>query len=146
MSQFLTDLDIKDCPQDEGLWELCSPLIYKSDLLTDPTSSSSTSGLITVPTGFFTDLASVPRIPIIFEAWGNRAHMEAVIHDYLYRVDSSPFATFMQANEVFREAMKVRGKPWYIRHFMFAGVCLGWPEYHQKRVDWKPGSETPATI
>ena len=132
MSKFLTELDIKDCPTNEGLWCLCSPLVYESDLL---------GCSVTVPTGFFTDLASVPRIPIIFEAWGNRAHLEAVVHDYLYRVDSIPFASWMLANEVFREAMKCRGKPWYIRHFMFAGVCLGWSMYHQKLVDWKPENE-----
>jgi len=138
MSKFITELDISNCPSDEGLWELKSPLVYESDIM---------GCTVTVPAGFFTDLASVPRVPFVFEAWGNRAHTEAVIHDYLYRIDSVPVAGFMQANRVFREAMKSRGKPWYIRHFMFSGVCVGWGSYHRKRVDWNPGDPlTPICV
>ena len=40
---------------------------------------------ITVPTGFFTDFASVPRMPFVFLLFGDVAHEAAVIHDYLYR-------------------------------------------------------------
>lgn len=130
MSKFLTALVIANCVADEGLWELQSPLVYESDIL---------GCTVTVPKGFFTDLASVPRVPFVFEAWGNRAHMSAVVHDYLYRIDSIPVTGFMQANRVFREAMKVRKQPWYIRHCMFTGVCFGWGSYHRKRVDWKMG-------
>lgn len=129
MSAFKTELEISCDPKNDGIWILDADLVYDSDLM---------GATIKVPKGFFTDLASVPRVPIIYELWGNRAHREAVIHDYLYRADSEPFATFMQANRVFREAMIVRGKPFWIRAFMFAGVCFGWQQYHQKLVSWKP--------
>ena len=41
-------------------------------------------GLITVPEGYTTNFASVPRIPIIFDLVGGYGHAAAVLHDYLY--------------------------------------------------------------
>lgn len=125
MSKFLTNLCIQNLSCDSQ-WALTCDLQYQSDLL---------NCIITIPKGFITDLASVPRIPIIFDQWGNRSHYEAVVHDYLYCTDSVPIVTCSQANEVFKEAMIVREKPWYIYHPMYAGVCLGgWLRYHRKSV------------
>ena len=115
MSKFLTCLDLHDMGDDES-WALLSDLVYESDLLCCP---------VTVPKGFITDLASVPRVPIIFDLWGNRAHHEAVIHDYLYTIGSVPDVSIGKANKVFLEAMRVRGKPYYIAAPMYEGVCLG---------------------
>jgi len=67
--------------------------------------------------------------------FGDRAHRESVIHDYLYRTDSVPQATYSQANNVFLEAMRVRGKGYFVRYAMYWGVVLGgWTAYHKKRV------------
>lgn len=124
MAEFLTDLDAR-LKDDDTIWVLDSPLVYQSDIL----------GRVTAPAGFETDFASVPRLPIIYAAWGDRAHREAVIHDYLYRIDSIPPATFDQANNVFLEAMNARNKPWYISLFMYWGVSMrGCVNYHRKRV------------
>ena len=134
MSKFLTDLEIKCCPTNEGLWEIHEPLVYESDLV----------GVVTVPAGFFTDLASVPRVPFIYESWGNRAHRAAVIHDYAYRIDSTPQFTYRQANAVFREAMEATGASFKIRWPMWLGVFLGgWTSYHKRKVDWHPGDDPP---
>jgi hypothetical protein len=123
MSAFTTKLDII-CLED-SIWELASPLMYDSGIL----------GPIRVPTGFHTDLASVPRIPIAFTLFGDRAHHEAVVHDYLYKVDSTPQCTRKQADSVFLEAMKVRGKGLFVRLAMYAGVRLGgWTAWHQRKV------------
>jgi len=127
MAKFLSCLDarLKDSCGD-SIWILDAPLIYESDIV----------GLVEVPTGFETDLASVPRIPIIFELWGNRAHREAVVHDYLYRSDSVPLVTKLQADRVFLEAMKATGKAFYIRWFMFVGVAgFAWLSFHRKTVN-----------
>jgi len=125
MSQFLSDLDVRLKFDNECVWVVDSPLIYESDLL----------GLIEIPTTFETDFASVPRIPIIYFSWGAKAHREAVVHDYLYRIDSVPQATYSQANKVFYEAMKTRNKKILIRYPMFFGVVLGgWASYHKKNV------------
>ena len=51
ISSFLLPLKIEE---NEGKWTLLAPLKYRSELL---------ERVITVPKGFITDLASVPRIP-----------------------------------------------------------------------------------
>jgi hypothetical protein len=123
MSKFLTELDVK-CIND-GAWKLSSPLEYQSDIV----------GLIQVPLNFETDFASVPRVPIFFTLFGDRAHREAVLHDYLYRTDSTPVATRSQADDVFLEAMKERGKGFFVRYAMYWGVRAGgWTAYHKKKV------------
>jgi hypothetical protein len=127
-SQFITDLVISLVDEDK-IWLLHEPLVYDSELL-DCT--------VTVPVGFQTDLASVPRVPVLYVKWGNRAHREAVIHDYLYRIDSIPVVTFDQANNVFKEAMVARGKTKDIYEGMYKGVCLGGKSsYHRKYVEDK---------
>ena len=124
MARFINELDI-ELIKDDKIWKLGNPLLYESDIL----------GLIKVPVGFETDLASVPRLPFIYTMWGGKAHREGVIHDYLYRIDSEPQATYSQANEVFFEAMDCRDKPWYVRYPMWWGVVLGgWGSYHKKKV------------
>ena len=124
MSKFLTTLKTEDIT--DQVWRLCDPLVYQSDII----------GTVIVPEGFYTDLASVPRIPIIFMLWGGRSHHEAVIHDYLYRIDSLPVVSEHIANEVFFEAMCARGKCWYVKYFMYWGVCLGgFTSYHKKKVE-----------
>ena len=126
MAKFLTELDVK-CISD-GVWSLDSPLIYESDIV----------GTITVPAGFQTDFASVPRVPFIYEAFGDRAHREAVLHDYLYRIDSVPLVTYSQANNVFFEAMRERGKGYIVSYGMYWGVVLGgWTAFHKKKVEDK---------
>jgi hypothetical protein len=123
MAKFLSDLDVV-CIND-GCWRLDAPLEYQSDLV----------GLIQVPLGFETDFASVPRVPIFFTLFGDRAHREAVLHDHLYRIDSSPTVERSVADAVFLEAMKERGKGWLVRSAMWAGVRLGgWTAYRKKKV------------
>ena len=123
MAKFVGELDII-CRADK-VWELAKELVYLSDLV----------GWIVVPKGFCTDLASVPRIPIAFMLWGDRAHYEAVIHDYLYRIEAMPNVSYAEANKVFLEAMKVRGKGWAVRWAMYLGVVVGgWSAFKKRGV------------
>jgi len=127
MAKFTTPLQVEDIT--DTVWRVISPLIYESDLL---------KCTVTVPIGFQTDLASVPRLPIIYMLWGARSHHEAVLHDYLYRINAVPEATFDQANMVFEEAMKVRGKSIFIRKPMYWAVCAaGWSSFHKRKVEDK---------
>ena len=71
-SKFLTELEVK-LIDDDKIWELLSPLRYYSEILGREVEAS---------TGFQTDLASVPRVPIAYYFWGARCHREAVVHDY----------------------------------------------------------------
>ena len=124
MSRFLTELETK-LKNDDTVWVLTAPLVYESNIL----------GEITVPKGFETDFASVPRIPIFYALYGGKAHRESVLHDALYRSNSIPKATRLQADRVFLEAMKARGKPCHIRWPMFLGVRLGgWWVYYKRRL------------
>jgi len=124
MSQFITELDVR--LKGDNVWVLESPLLYYSSLL---------HRAIAVPEGFENDLASVPRLPFIFWFWGGRTHREAVIHDYLYRIDSKPVVSFWMANKIFLEAAKLRGKPRRVRWPMFIGITIGgYPSYHKRLV------------
>ena len=126
MSKFLTSLVIEQIT--DKVFSLVSPLVYQSDML---------GGFkIEVPAGFQSDGASVPRLPVAYMLFGDRAHHESVLHDYLYRCDSVPEVAFSTANDVFLEAMKVRGKSWFIRWSMFLGVkFFGNLSYHKRNVN-----------
>ena len=126
MSKFITELQTR-LLDDDSVWVLDAPLVYESDLL---------KCKVTVPIGFQTDFASVPKVPIAYMLFGDRAHREAVIHDYLYRSDSVPVVARKQADDVFYEAMKLRGKSFFVRWCMWGGVRLGgWTDFHGYNVD-----------
>lgn len=111
MSGFLSDLKvhIKD---DEKTWVLDEPLIFSSDLM---------DRIITVPAGFETDFASVPRVPFVYTLMGNVAHKAAVVHDFLYVSAIGDKAT---ADKVFMEAMKATGVWAWRRYPMYWAVYL----------------------
>jgi len=123
MSKFITDLILKDIT--DNIIELVTPLIYQSDLLKCE---------IVVPAGFQSDEASVPRLPIIYALYGNKAHREGVLHDFLYRIDCLFTCSRKTKDLVFLEAMESRNKPYYIRYSMYAGVRLGGYLSYQKKM------------
>jgi hypothetical protein len=114
MSRFLTRclLQIAD-DHDDGLWILALPLVYESD---------AAERTITVPAGFRTDLASVPRLPMVFLLAGDCAREAAVVHDYLY---TSHIVDRAMADAVLREASAVTGVPAWRRWLMWLGVRIG---------------------
>lgn len=124
-AHFITELKTRDIS--DKVAELLSPLVYFSEKLNQ---------IIIIPAGFQTDYASVPRVPIVYLFWGGRAHREAVLHDYLYRIDSTPKVSFSEANAVFLEAMEARNKKMGVRFPMYWGVCIGGRgSYHKKKVN-----------
>ena len=131
MSQFITELDFRLKPISDEVFILNKPLIYYSSYL----KSLHIDPIVRAEAEFETDLASVPRIPIVFAIWGKRCHRESVPHDFLFRKNSRPNVSFMVANRVFLEAMECRGKPARIRYPMYWGVCIGsyWA-YHKRLV------------
>jgi hypothetical protein len=123
MSEYLSELHA--CELSDMVWELDHPLIYKSDKF----------GLIEVPAGFQTDFASVPRLPIIYSMYGDRAHKSAVLHDYGYRTDTPQNLTFSQVNDLFFEAMICAGHKKRVAYPMYWGVVLGgYFSYHKRKV------------
>jgi hypothetical protein len=89
-------------------------------LLTEPLTYVTHNGrTITVPAGFQTDFASVPRLPLIFVLMGDTNHRAAVIHDYLY---STKEVSRKEADSIFVEAME--GPKSIQSRLMYLGVRL----------------------
>lgn len=93
-------------------WILLEPFRYQ-------TAAGET---ITVPAGFTTDFASIPR-PLwgIYPPAGPWAGA-AVVHDYLYIQGDR---TRKSCDALFLEAMGVLGVPWLRRHLMWSAVRVG---------------------
>jgi len=128
MSGFLTDLDVRRLPNGRH-WMLLSPLRYETR-----------GGLgIEVPAGFVTDLASIPRgFWTIFPPVGSY-DWAAVIHDYLYRIDSIPVVTQAEADRIMRDAMEDSGTGWWTRQVVYRTLrVFGGHAFHQHPVAWRP--------
>lgn len=125
MSQFLDPLNVTEIS--DSVFAICDhPFRYQSDL----------AGLITVPCGFYTDFASVPRLGMIYAMLGDRAHEPAVVHDWLYY---AAITTRERADNVLMEGMNVLGLPWWQRYPIWWGVRVGgWHAWNQHRKDGHP--------
>lgn len=128
MSAFLTKLRMENADdQDDGEWVLTSALVYQSDVA---------KRTFVVPPGFKTNLASVPRLPIIFWLTGDTSSEAAALHDSLY---STREVTRAVADAVLREASEVTGVPAWRRWMMWAGVRVGGGSH------WNPDPTTAAS-
>ncbi len=100
---------------------MTTPLLYRSKLL---------GREIAVPVGFKTDFASVPRLPLVYLAFGGIGDKAAVVHDYLYH---SAFERAL-ADAILKEALLVCKIPTWKAWMMWGGVRLfGWRRYNQKQ-------------
>jgi len=90
-------------------WLLTKPFMYFGDLNT-----------VVVPSGFVTDLDSVPRVPFLYAALKGRSIRAATVHDYLYNTQAGK----AYADKVFLEAMKDEGLPARRRYPIYWGVAL----------------------
>lgn len=116
---FLTELSASKVKEAGNLgrakWELKADLLYHSRAY----------GLVIVPTGFITDFASVPRLPLAYWLTGDTAHASAAVHDYLVRVNYiQGEISWKDAAKVFSEAMKDEGVPAWRRVLMTLAVKL----------------------
>lgn len=127
MGQFLTDLVVKqsakddsdDVDQGRGVWTLVEPLRY----------SANSGQIFEVPAGFKTDFASVPRILLIFDAFGDRANLAATLHDWLYAKNPTtgehPVPSRDVADSLIREAALAQGCDQVVADVLYAGVRAG---------------------
>lgn len=125
MSQFLDALNVTEVS--DSVFAICDhPFRYQSDL----------AGLLTVPVGFYTDFASVPRLGLIYAMLGDRAHEPAVIHDWLYY---SAVTTREISDRVLMEAMVVMDLPFWQRYPIYWGVRVGgWHAWNDHRKNGHP--------
>jgi hypothetical protein len=78
--------------------------------------------LIKVPEGFETDLASVPRLPIVYMMVGNTGHKAAVLHDWLYATNYYPRH---KCDLLFYHGLRESGIGYINAKAMYLGVRLG---------------------
>jgi hypothetical protein len=93
-------------------------------------------GIITVPTGFVSDGASIPRV--FWSIMGPQGpwFYAAIVHDYLYSKSSTGRfdCDRWEADEIFLDAMKDLGVRWHQRFLIYRAVRLfGWASYKKKR-------------
>lgn len=77
---------------------------------------------LVVPEGFETDLASVPRLPIVYMTMGSTGHKAAVLHDWIYATNLYPRA---ECDSIFYEALLECGINKIQAYAMYLGVRAG---------------------
>ena len=92
-------------------WQLLAPLVYQVSAVET----------YTVPAGFRTDLASIPRIFFLTTPPIGAYDQAAVLHDWLYNTQAISRA---QADGIFRQAMMTSGVGWYTRTKMYVAVRI----------------------
>lgn len=113
---FITDLVARKSRErhsnsdSDGPWVLVESIFYYSALY---------DTVFIVPSGFTTDFASVPRLPLAYLLTGDTVHAPAVVHDWLIRFKKVPR---VDADRIFLEAMKADGVPWWRRTLMYIAV------------------------
>jgi hypothetical protein len=107
-SQFLDLLHVSMI--DDKTWVLDADMRYQSRILGD---------VVTVPKGFTTNFASVPRLPLAYVFFGGVANQASTVHDYLY---ATHITTRYKADCIFREAMALTNVSWIKRNLMWLGV------------------------
>ena len=113
-----SELDVRIVPN--GKYLLIAPLVWRD--------------MITVPEGFMTDFASVPRGFRWFITGHDETRKPAVLHDYLYSLSAGKRR---DADLSFREAMRDTNTPVWKRELAYGAVRIGgwitWNRYSQEK-------------
>ena len=125
MSEFTAPLEVRRLQGCGDLWVTLRDVPYWTGCQDDidlPLAVRCTT-CYTVPAGFETDFASIPRAfwSLVGHPAGQYAQA-AVLHDFLYRTKAVPRA---EADRIFREAMQVLEVPAWQRWAMWAAVRVG---------------------
>ncbi|HKB41289.1 MAG TPA: DUF1353 domain-containing protein [Gemmataceae bacterium] len=108
-----TQVDVRQI--DDQDWEVLRALVYHA-----------TSEDFEVPVGEHTDFASVPRVFVWFIPRYGRYTKAAILHDYLCsKVVPAHTISRIEADGIFRQAMRELGVPFLRRWIMWAAVRLG---------------------
>lgn len=111
MSQFTSPLIVKSLG--DGLWEIQVAFEYY-------TYEDGKKIIYTIPKGFVTNFASVPRIlQSVFQVFGKHGKA-AVLHDYLYSF--SAHVCKKKADLLFLEAMGVLGVDEFTKNSLYYAV------------------------
>jgi len=110
MGGFLTPLNLQDIDGEKFL--LLTPLIYRTHA----------KRLYSVPAGFVTDFASIPRALWWRYPKSGKWNRAAVLHDYLYVHNG---VSRLDADRLFYEALKACDVNWWTRRVFYRAVRLG---------------------
>lgn len=121
---------------DQHRWILLEPFVVISDsngLREDlaPVVFTERGFELTIPKGFETDFASVPRLPFAYWLTGGLGDRAAVLHDFLYSVGAGR----KWADLMFRAALEAEGVSAWRRQLMYLGVRLGGGTYYGERAE-----------
>jgi hypothetical protein len=132
MSSFTADLDVRITQKKRdgrALVELLTPFTYEVGDL-------GSGDVISVPAGFETDFASVPRPLWVVEPPLGDAGKAAVLHDWLYETGERSRA---EADRIFSEAMQVLEVSAWKRGLIYAAVrAFGGRGYRTRNPDPAP--------
>ena len=126
MSSFTRKLVVSLEPNGKR-WKLEKEFSYYTDLLGERRT-------FTVPAGFETDFASIPKplLALPFIRWRDKFNKAAVVHDWLYHTKEVDRKT---ADQIFLEALLVLGIPRWKAYLFYAAVRLfGWTHWKKKPV------------
>lgn len=111
---FLTELILAADPEPD-IWVLAAPLVWRDDVF----------GLVEVPCGFRTDMASIPRVlrGLSFLDPNGLSRRPACVHDWLYAWRGWGKA---RADNFLRFALFADGcSPWACEAFYYGVHCFG---------------------
>lgn len=144
MSKFLSPLCMQYMVNDAGtplknpdgrqIYQVISPLSYDSDVA---------GRNITVPAGFLTDLASIPRLPFFYRELSNVADLPGVVHDYLY---SNGCVSRDVADLMLKEMCLLVGLPYWKTQAIYMGVRLGGESHFNQDNESNPKDYKEATV
>lgn len=122
MSSFTKPLVVEKL--EKMLWKVRSSFDYHL-------GSEDSDEVVSVPEGFITDFASVPRLFWIILPPDGQYTQAAVLHDYMY---SDQYYKRAKCDRLFIEAMKVLKVPVVNRIIMYRAVRMfGWLAWKKKK-------------
>lgn len=115
---------------DDRFWAVEQPLVYLGR-----------TDRFTVPVGFRTDFASVPRVVVWLIPRFGRYTAAAILHDWSCSVGiATGQVTAREADGLFRRVMRESGVPVVRRWLMWAGVRWGALTDGERRGGWLAGA------
>lgn len=108
---FSGEVVVKPILPEGTLWTLVAPFSYRA-----------TRDTFTVPAGFITDFASVPRVFVWLLPRYGRWTQAAILHDYLCDLARTGRIRKIDADDIFNRAMRELGVPFLRRWVMWAAV------------------------
>lgn len=139
-NNFLGDLIARQLA-DGYTWELYEGFVYR---IGQPDGCQ----FVSIPKGFVTDFASIPRgLWNLFPPAAGKHSKAAVVHDAIYKTGCIScdgrtdlrLVTRGEADEIFYEAMEVNGVSWLARWVIYLGVRFGgaraWNQHRKAEAD-----------